>query len=499
MKAIYKRIGKLFSTYSIGNAAQKALFIVLIPLYTSVLSPADYGILALMTLTASLMTRTVSSPINHALRRFYYKPEYKSRNGLLLFNLFVLLGVKTCVLVLIYWAMTPALCQLLFSDQTLAPVVYLYSGVILLTPASNFLLQFLRLKEMARLYVLLSLGQLILSTGVILHGLFVLKIGIYAPILGTITGVGCITLFTLPVFVREAAFTLSLPLLKEPLKYAYPQLITGYSNLLIESGDRYVLRIFDSLSSVGLYSFGYQVALIIRVLIVTPLQYGLQPVLFQLEAKPQEQKRFLRSAATHYYLLGMFITLGLSLFSKETIMLLARKPGFWHAWVIVPVISFSYVQHGLKNFVEWGLIMKNKSYHIPGNLLFSAAINIGLNVVFIPLWGILGAAFATMISYIVWNGLTMYYSAKFYDLHFELAQLTHISAVGIGLYLLSLVVMAAVPNLFMNITIKLLLLLSYPVLFFLTGFFSELEKAFMRKLWIRLRNLCKFNKVNNLI
>ena len=91
MTVFYKRIIKLFGTYSFGNVVQSALSILLVPLYTSILSPKDYGILALMTLTVSLITRAVSATINHAFIRFYHNPEYQSQNGLLLFNLFLMI------------------------------------------------------------------------------------------------------------------------------------------------------------------------------------------------------------------------------------------------------------------------------------------------------------------------------------------------------------------------------------------------------------------------
>jgi O-antigen/teichoic acid export membrane protein len=167
-------------------------------------------------------------------------------------------------------------------------------------------------------------------------------------------------------------------------------------------------------------------------------------------------------------------------------MVIARKPEFWSAWVIVPIISFSYVQHGLGSFLGWGLVMKGKSYQISTNLLISAAINIGLNFVFIPHWGIIGAAFATLISYILWNGLKIYYSAKFYGLHFDLRRLGNITAVGFGLYFLSLFIAntASIP---LNLGIKFLTLMSYPIIFFVTGFFNDKEIHYMQALWTSLR------------
>ncbi len=106
--------------------------------------------------------------------------------------------------------------------------------------------------------------------------------------------------------------------------------------------------------------------------------------------------------------------------------------------------------------------------------------------VFVPFWGILGAAYATLISYIVWNGLKIYYSAKFYDLYFDIKRLGHITIIGVGLYLMSIYV-ANISSIYINIAIKFIILLSYPIIFFITGFFTVKEKEYMRRFWITLR------------
>ena len=161
-------------------------------------------------------------------------------------------------------------------------------------------------------------------------------------------------------------------------------------------------------------------------------------------------------------------------------MLFARKEAFWGAWVIVPIITYSYVQHGLGNFVGWGMGLMKKSFHISGTVLVAASVNIGLNFLFVPRWGMLGAAFVTVLSYIVWNCLKAYYSAKFYDLYFEIGRLLHITVIGFGLYGLSLLVTNN-RTMEINVALKLLFFLGYPLILWGTGFFSKGEKEYLLK------------------
>ncbi|NOS35005.1 MAG: hypothetical protein GQ522_00035, partial [Deltaproteobacteria bacterium] len=90
--------------------------------------------------------------------------------------------------------------------------------------------------------------------------------------------------------------------------------------------------------------------------------------------------------------------------------------------------------------------------------------------------------------YMVWNGLKLYYSARYYDLHFDLTRLGHITLVGVTLYVLSLFI-ATTDILLVNMAIKLLIILSYPLLILGTGFLTGTEKVYLKKLYASLREV----------
>ncbi len=483
-----KRTIQLGSIYSIGSISQGALFVLLFPIYTSFLSPRDFGIIGLMSITVSLLTRFVSSPINSAFTRFYYAPEYKEKSGILLFNLFLwALLIITCCAV-IFWRISEYLAEILLQNRDLAYLLKIYALILFLQPLSSLFLCLLRMLERAKYFVFTSISSLLLSAGLTLYLLIVLKKGVLALIVGNLLGLIVTVIMVLPVFIKRSTFKLSRSTLIPPLKYAYPLLLSEYSNLLIQSGDRYVLRIFNSVSMVGLYAFGYQIAGILQTALVTPLKQALQPVILKQEEDPEAIKGFLRVGATYFYLVGCTACLLISLFSREILMLFAQKEVFWAAWIIVPVITYSYVQHGLGNFVGWGMGLMKKSFHVSGIVLGAALVNIGLNFLFVPQWGMLGAAFATMLSYIVWNFLKAYYSAKFYDLHFEVRRILHVTGIGFGLYGLSLLVVSNTAN-GTDIGLKFLFFLGYPLILWSTGFFSESEREYLLKPVNRLKKV----------
>jgi O-antigen/teichoic acid export membrane protein len=486
MKKLYLKILSQSSIYALGNLSQSALAIALLPIYTRYLTPADYGILALMDLTILLITRLVIPPVDSALGRYYYKPEYVDRQGLLLFNLLVFLLIAAGCLVCLYWSLSGFIVYMLFDgNQELLYVVQTYVAILGLECLTSFLLVYIRMREIAKYFVFLSLSRLLLSTGLILYLLMALDLGILAVIYGQIFGACYLTAMALPLLLKESTFQISPAIVKEPLKFGYPLLVSGYANLLLESGDRYMLNMLASVSSVGLYSLGYKISSLLNTVLIVPLNQAIAPIVYQKEESPDDQKRLLVTMATYYYFVGTFMALGLSLLAKEIIMLLAA-PQFWSAWMVVPIIAFSYLQHGLGQFFKWGALLRNKPYHVSAMVLLSAILNVALNFVLIPRWGILGAALATLAAYVFWSILKLYYSAKFYNLHFDLGQLGHITIVGVILYLISLV-FASTNSLIFNVFIKLMILSTYPLLFYISDSFVPDERNYMRRIKLILR------------
>lgn len=468
MRSLYTKGIRRSATYALGNLGQYALLVVLLPLYTQYLSLADFGALALVRLTVSLLTAAITAPLVSGLTRFYYKPDYQPRQGELVTGLLVLLLVKTAVLATLYWAVSEPLTALLFEDPARLALVRLFTGVLVFQPIAAFGLALVQLKGMARYHAAASIVCLVVSCGATVYLLVWRGAGLYGAAAGLVIQWAATSLVCLPVVVAAARWRVSPGVLSEPLRFGYPLIVSGYANTLLQSGDRYVLRAFAPIGVVGLYDLGYRVASILSILIVQPLKFGLTPIVLQMEKDPEKQKRFLRVTAKYYYMVALLAALALALFAPEVIRLLARKEAFWAAAPVVPMVVFAYVQHGLGNFVGWGVVMKQKAYHGSGMLLATAALNIGLNVLLVPVWGILGAALATVLSYLVWNAMKTYYSARMYGLRFDLRALAGMTAIWTVLGAAGWSLLPVQPG-WLSAGLRAGCLLAYPVALWMTG------------------------------
>ncbi len=385
MKRI-KKIVYLSGIYSIGNFLEKGMAFFFIPIYTTYLGTADYGIIGLMWVTVGLCNGLFYPAVYQGFIRYFHSVEMKNKQGLLLFNSVLILVVQAFLISIIFFWFSKFIAFGILKNDELINIVQVYGYILFLLPISEILFTFLKQREKAKTIVLISLAHSIFYAGIVLSGLIVFELGVMAMIYGLFMGFVFKVCCVLPIFWKESTHKISFSVLSKPLRYGYQRIFAGWSGLLIRSGDRYVILYFMTISSVGLYNFGYQIASVINILFVTPLLSALQPMIFKQEDNPVGQKEFIKKASTYFYLLGMFFCLSLSLYCKEIIEMIATKNEFWGSWVVVPIMCYSFILNGMGIFFDWGLVMTKNGIRISLNVIIGAVMNIGLNFLLIPAW-----------------------------------------------------------------------------------------------------------------
>lgn len=485
MKKDFKQLISLGSVYSLGSVMQKALSFAFIPIYTTFLTTKDYGIVAMMSVTVGLIGPFIRVPAASGFVRHYYTPGYEEKRKEMFFNCVLYVLIQSALFAILFYCANHFFAKLILNDPKLNHIVKIYAFILLGSPVNELIISLLRIQKKAKLCIFVNLSKLILSAGLIIYLLTIKKMGVLALVYGNLfTTYYGILILSFYVF-GNMKFRLNSKLMKPILSYGYPLVLSSLSLYLIEMGDRYVLRIYDSLSTVGLYSFAYRFAGVINIFLVIPLKYAVNPIIFEKEKKADELRKFISRVCTYYYIIAVLVCLFLSVFSRDVIQLMAKKKEFWVAWIIVPVIAYSYVHYGLRDLFGKGMVMAKKSVHAGGIYVVAAVINLGLNFLLIPYFGVMGAAFATLSSYLCLGVLSAYYSFKFYNLKFELKRLLQITGVGAGVYLLSL--WLNYHSLFVSIPLKLCLIIAFPFILYFAGIFTEDEKIHMRNSIRRIR------------
>jgi O-antigen/teichoic acid export membrane protein len=475
MEGESKRTLLLTVRYAAAGIGRQALNFLLFAVWAHYLSPIDFGVLALLVISGTLVLRSVETPVGYALQRFYFRPDYVDRREVLLFNLILFVIANALAVLFLYYLAGGLVAGWLLKDGRLAATVRLHGLWVALSITTSLSGVFVLLLERARVFNVASLLGVV-ATGVVSIALLTFtQLGVNAVIIGQSSGLLLQTLLCLPALRGHMRPVLSWAVLREPLQFGYTALPSGYSNILIIAGDRYVLQFLRTTFEVGLYSFACNIGNLVTLAIGTPVIGGVWPTIRRMEASPDRQRAFVRQMTTFVCAASVALVVFLSIFSSEAIRVLAwGKPEFAAAAVVVPLLAFSQALQGLAAFTEAGISLGNRPAYISGIAITCAAANIGLNVLLVPQFGLLGAGWATLTSFVLWNALHVYFSRRFYRIKFDVRRFTHAGLAGAFL----IVVARAIPSdlsLMIACPLKAVLVLAYPALLLLTGFLTPDE------------------------
>ena len=188
----------------------------------------------------------------------------------------------------------------------------------------------------------------------------------------------------------------------------------------------------------------------------------------------------------------MIMVIGLSIFGKEIIKVLAQNVDYWDSYKIIPVISFSMTFSMLSYTSITGLSIVKKTRIIATVTFIISVINIGLNVIFIPYFQSMGAAIATLITQLIYFLSIYYYSQKHYYIPYEIAKIVKMVLTGL------MIILIAIPvndlNLLIRLPLKIILVSSFPFWLYFQNFYEQIELDRIKGAWNKWKDLKNFRK-----
>jgi O-antigen/teichoic acid export membrane protein len=431
-----KEVGSHSIIYGLGGALQSILGFILIPLYTRYFSADLYGVFALITLVGTLAGSVFYLGASSALSRSYYDySDMQERKKVISTSFYITLigaflqifaGVMVSKDISVYLFKTPAY---LVHIQLI-----LISSAI--TFINNLFYLILRFERKSKEVVFLNLASLILTTALIFVLIAVMKLGVMAPILGSL--IIQVLLFGLLLFMMRNYLVLDYHKaeVKIQLMYGFPQMISALGYYLLNWVDRLFINRYCTLDEVGIYSLGHKLGMIIHIILIIPFSQIWAPM--RLEYRHDaDARKFSELVLTYYFIIGFFFTVGISVFARELLIIMAGRPEYLPAYKVVPLVMLAHLFYGTINIVDSGLIFERKvSYH--AYLFFlTLVINIMLNYLLIPYWGYMAAAYSTLISYMILVVSVIYLSNKLYAIPCEVKRVLLLLASSLIVMLLS--------------------------------------------------------------
>ena len=461
--------------YGLGTVAAKAMGFLMLPLYTHFLSPRDYGILEILDLTMTLIGMFLNMGMTAAILRFYNVCREPSEKHKVISTAFLFV-IATGVLALLGAVLfARSITTLLLSSAV--------PGIYFVISFSSFTLGYITNVPNAYIQAREASRTLVVADTMMLFGMLLLNVYFVA-----IAQIGLIGILLSPLLaggirasvfawrtIRDVGLGFSTARLREMVVFGAPLILSNLALFTLNFSDRFFLKHFQSLQAVGVYAVGYKFGFLLNVAIIAPFTMMWQARMYLIEGRPDRDKIFSR-IFIYYSLILILAALGLSLFGREITQVMVDSR-FSSSRTVIPAIAFAYVVYGIGYYLQTGLLLAVRTRTIGALSAVAAVFNLGLNAALIPRFGMLGAAWATVLGFLVIAVGICYFSWRSFATYLGVQRVVKALLLAVVLYLVSLVL--RIPSPVVGILVKVLLLAGFPVLLGVTGLLSREELAIL--------------------
>jgi O-antigen/teichoic acid export membrane protein len=417
-----KELTKDTIIYGISTIVGRFLNFLLVPIYTNYISTSDFGVFANIYAYIAILTILFIYGMDAAFLKYSsLADESKKKDSFSTPFIFVFLTTILIVLLLF-------ILKIPFLDLMKVPseysYLYLYFILILAFDATALIpFASLRLKRKAARFTSIKLINIFINLSLNLILIVGYNYGIEAIFISNLAASGFSLLALLPEIISNLKINVDPELLKKMLWFGIPYLPASIAAMLVQVIDRPIVLALTDASTLGVYQANYKLG-IFMMLFVSMFQYAWQPF-FLTNAKEKNAKDIFSKILTLFLLSATFIWIVLTLF-VEDLAKFEFLPGktiigqeYLSGLIIVPIILLGYLFHGLYVNFTAGIYIEEKTKYFPIVTGSGAVINTAVNFLLIPFIGLIGAALATLVSYMVMSGGLFYVSQKFYETKYE--------------------------------------------------------------------------------
>jgi len=384
-----------------------------LPILTEYLSPDEYGVLSIFQLLISFSTAFVGMNMSANISKNFFKYN-KQQTSLMIGNILMILSLTT----LIYFVITLGVS---FYYQEIFSVP---SNWVVIIPILSFMfmintinLTILRNQKKAILFGIYEIANTAVNMGVTILLLLMYHYGWYSQAVGITIAYTLFFIISL-LHMRKNSFIILRYDRKEArkvMKLSIPLIPHVVGGIIISLSDRFFIERMVSLEMVGIYSVGYMFGMVV-MLFTDAFIKSWSPWFYKMLPDADNTKKIKIVKYSYLYILATFIiAFGISIFAKFIIPYVVdvRYAG---AEIYVFWIAIGYAVHGVYKIFFPYLVHISKTSFLGVSTVIAAVLNLIFNYFLIKKCGAIGAAYATVLSFIISASLVFWYQNK----HFKM-------------------------------------------------------------------------------
>ena len=481
MGAEHSKIVSHISIYMFGDILRRGVSLIMLPIYTRYLTPADYGVVELLSMVLDVAAIIFSARAGQAVFRFYCTAKSENQKKEVIVSALLLSAVMSGLGTLAVIILSGPLAIAVFSDVGYKSLISLFAITLFLGPLIEIPLVHIRARQKPWLFLLFSIIKLALQLSLNIYFVVVLELHvegvIYSAVISGVIMAAVLTGYS----ISKTGFNASISITRSLFSFSLPLKLAALGSFYMTFGDRYVLNIYSDLTQVGIYSLGYKFGFILLMLTWDPFQKLWDSEKYEIFKKDNAQYLY-QKVFIYTSSILIFVGLCIALFTKDLLRIMA-DPAFLDAYKIVPIIVVAYIFQAWTKYCNMGILIKNKTMQIAYGEMVGVIVITLAYFTLIPLYGIYGAAWSTVAGFAARFFWTNSKSMQLYSMKLPWAKVTQAAILAAIIYLLS---MLSPENIIQSILFRSTLMVAFITIFFMLPVLSRNEK---KEIWWRIRNL----------
>lgn len=426
-----RRLARDIAIYGSADFVLRASAFLTLPIYTRVFDPGEYGLWSFVVTFTFLLNTVLVLGGDAAYARFFFAARDRRELEVLTSTLVFFLALVGCATVAVILPFSGLVADWSFGTREHRDLIVLALLAGPVVVVNTILGQALRNQFRPVLFAALNIATAVLGVGLSLY----LIVGRDFGVEGVLVGALVAALLVLPARVWAVRSLLrpvfSGAVLRRLLVFGLPLVPAAAAGWVISVSDRIVLGKLADLREVGLYAVAASVASVLTFL-NAPLGEAWTPHAVQAYERDQETARDFYGRVLTYIVLGFgFLAVAVTAFGRELLSLLTQ-PEYTAARTAIAPLALAAVAFATIQVTSAGISLRRKTGYIAAVTAVGAAVNLILNLLLVPVWGMRASAWATAVTAVL---LTVAYgliSHRLWRIRYETRRVAVIAAATVA-------------------------------------------------------------------
>jgi len=416
-----KELSKDTAIYGISTMVGRFLGFLLFPIYTNVFSPLEYGHFTIVYAYLAFLNVVYIYGMDAAFMK--YTSLAKNEEKRATFSTpFLFVNITTVIFSAIFYVFLIPISKginlpIEYSNLLIYVIFILLFDTFALIPFSS-----LRLERKTQKFASIKIINIVINLSLNIILILVYGFGIEAIFISNLVASVFSFVALMPEIAKKFQFKIDVLILKKMLKFGIPYLAAAFTSMIVQVIDVPIVEKLTNTATLGIYRANYKLG-IFMMLFVQMFNYAWQPFFLE-NAKEINAKILFAKVFTLFLIISSVAWAFLSLFVENIVQIeVAGKTLLGYEYLaglpIVPIILLAYLFNGLYMNFTAGIYIEEKTKYFPIVTISGAVVNVVVNFSLIPILGIMGAAWATLASYVLMAIGLFIVSQKFYKIDYE--------------------------------------------------------------------------------